>query len=105
MEKRKGPWGSPEVIRLDAQLGIINDIRMQVHNRLKGAISYEIIEGPRNAPEIAFAEEGGTGWEALVKTVEDIAQHAATFARTHQLGTLTIDKDDARKTIRLKMRA
>lgn len=100
----KGPWGSPDVIKLDAQLRIINDIHQQLKRRSKNTFDYEVIEGRRNEPRLTFKYLEGD-WDELVAVVSEIATHADALATAHGIGRLTIERNDERKEIRLSMRS
>ncbi len=56
----KGPWGSPEVLRLDFQLATLKEIRALLPRKVSD-LTYEVIQGPHNAPEITFREFPGEG--------------------------------------------
>lgn len=100
----KGPWGSPEVIRLDAQLKALEALRTELQKEVTDG-SYEVIQGARFKPEITFVElPDELHFDVLKKGVETLATAADGLLRTNKIGKIAIDVDEIRKSIRVSIK-
>ena len=100
----KGPWGNKDVLRHDAQMATIKELRFQLRKALGESMHYEVIERSENIPEISFKElESGT-WEKIVTETERLVEPAKKLLADREIGTLTTRRDNAERVISIIIR-
>ena len=100
----KGPWGSPEVERLDTQLNVLKSLRAAIQKEISD-VTYEVEIGAHFRPEITFRElPDEPSFDELKKHIPELARHASDLLSTHHAGVLAVEIDEGHRSVRIVAR-
>ena len=94
-DEPKNPWGSPEIVRLDAQLAFLGGLRGEVAKQMFDKGTYEVELGPRHETSITFrALPGENCWGDVVKTIDALLLHMRPLLKARKLGIIVTNLNE-----------